>query len=106
MIDYAQVRESNRVTALELLPLIPEEIPGSDNRTCPANLRWLLNRVIEEINTFPLDKIGRWIGFVQGVLAMSGDLDVDEERDRTRARMQAAYAATGQVVPATMQMPD
>ena len=106
MTGFAEVRESNRVTALELLPRIPESIPGSNKRTCPENLRWLLNRVIAEIDTFPLDKIGRWIGFVQGVLAVTDNLDVDEERDRTRHRMQEAYRATGQTVPETMEMPD
>jgi hypothetical protein len=88
-----------------LLTRIPAVITGSNARTCPENLRWLLNRVIEKIDTYPLDKIGRWIGFVQGVLAMSDNLDVDAERDRTRARMQAAYLATGQEVPETAEMP-
>jgi hypothetical protein len=106
LADYNEVRESNRVTAIELLPLIPDHIPGSTKRTSPENLRWLLNRVIEQIDVFPLDKIGRWVGFVQGVLALSGNMDVDAERERTRDRMQDAYKATGQIVPITMEMPD
>lgn len=97
------VRAANLVTAQELLSLIPHVIVGSTQRTSPSNLRWVLNRVIEEIDTFPLDKMGRWIGFVQGVLALSNHLDVDEERDRTRERYHAAYIATGQVVPKTME---
>lgn len=103
MTNYPEVREGNRVTALELLPLIPEHIEGSNERTCPENLRWMLNRIMDNIDTFPLDKIGRWIGFVQGVLALSGNLDVDEERNRTRARYQQAYRDTGQVIPQTLQ---
>lgn len=106
MNDYPEVRESNRVTALELLPRIPDTIEGSNERTSPDNLRWLLNRVVENIDTFPLDKMGRWIGFVQGVLALSGNMNVDEERDRTRQRMQDAYRATGQIVPPTMEKPE
>jgi hypothetical protein len=100
------VRESNKTTALDLIPLIPEHIEGSTERTCPTNLHWMMERVIREIDTFPLDKMGRWIGFVQGVLALSGNLDVDAERERTRARFHAAYKATGQEVPPTMQLGD
>jgi hypothetical protein len=32
----------------------------------------------------PIDKIARWTGFIQGVLAARGIINVDEERDRTR----------------------
>ncbi len=103
MIDRPEVREANLTTALELLPLVPDRIEGSNERTCPENLRWMLHRVMDEINVFPLDKIGRWIGFVQGVLALSGNLDVDEERNRTRGRYQQAYHETGQVIPQTLQ---
>jgi hypothetical protein len=106
LTDDFPVREANLVSALELLEVIPDHIEGSNERTCPDNLRWMMGRVIREINSFPVDKSGRWIGFVQGVLALSGHLSVDGERNSSRARYHAAYEATGQVVPATMQMGD
>lgn len=100
------VRLAHRDTILDLFALIPETIPGSNERTSPENLRWMLHRCLEELDTFPVDKMGRWVGFVQGVLALSGHLDVDEERNRTRGRFHAAYEATGQVIPPTMQLGD
>ena len=100
------VRIAHRDTIMDLFALIPEEIPGSNERTSPENLRWMLHRCLDELTTFPVDKLGRWVGFVQGVLALSGNLDVDQERDRTRGRFHAAYEATGQVIPATMQLGD
>jgi hypothetical protein len=100
------VREANRLDALKLIPKIPAVIPGSNKRTCPENLRWLMERVISEIDTFPLDKMGRWIGFVQGVLALSNNLDVDDTRNESREIYHQAYIATGQAVPRTMEMGD
>lgn len=46
-----------------------------------------LLRMIREIatdDTMPIDKVARWTGFIQGVLATRGVISVDEERDRTR----------------------
>lgn len=35
-------------------------------------------------NPMPDDKMARWTGFIQGVMAANGWLSVDAERDRTR----------------------
>lgn len=96
------VRDAHRDTILILREMIPDTIPGSTNRTSPTNLHWMLDKCLEELYFFPVDKLGRWVGFVQGVLALSGFLDVDAERDRTRGIFHAAYTETGQVIPATM----
>lgn len=43
--------------------------------------------MIDEIKCnphMPIDKIARWTGFIQGVLAARGVISVDVERDRTR----------------------
>lgn len=43
--------------------------------------------MIQEIKSnrhMPIDKIARWTGFIQGVLAARGLIDVDAERARTR----------------------
>ena len=102
MFDDTPIREAHVDTIHELIPLIPETIPGSTLRTSPENLRWMLDRCLDEILTLPIDKIGRWVGFVQGVLALSGNLDVDEERNRSRERFHKAYTATGQEIPETI----
>lgn len=103
MTDYA-IREAHVDTIHGLIPLIPNVIEGCTDKTSPENLRWMLDRCLDEILTLPVDKIGRWVGFVQGVLALSGNLDVDEERNRTRPFFHKAYQATNQDIPKTMEM--
>ncbi len=42
-------------------------------------------------HTYPSDKMHRWLGFVQGVLAARGAIRVDEERNYTRPIFQELY---------------
>lgn len=51
--------------------------PGTDL----AHLRWMLTQLYGEM---PADKAGRWLGFIQGCLAMRGLISVSEERNFTR----------------------
>lgn len=44
----------------------------------------------------PIDKIARWTGFIQGVLAARGVISVDEERERTRPIFTAALSGPGE----------
>lgn len=60
-------------------------------KTGSEHLRWMCKHLLKNIETFPVDKTGRWIGFIQGVLACRGLLDVDEERARTRPLFKRAY---------------
>ena len=69
------------------------------------NLIWMCQTIMANIDSYPVDKQGRWIGFVQGVLACKGILSVANERDRTRPFFHEAYAKTDQVVPPTLNMP-
>ena len=99
-----EVRQANLETAKELLDVIPGMILGGSGKTSAGHLRSLMEQVIKEINTFPVDKTGRWIGYVQGILAFSRILDVDAERDKTRERYHQAYKATGQTIPKTINI--
>lgn len=72
------------------------------DRTSLANLRWMQARLMIEAGTMPIDKMNRWIGFIQGVLTVKGYLDADAERDRTRPIFHEAYAAAGLAIPQTM----
>ena len=46
--------------------------------------RKLLDEAIDNTESYPTDKLQRWLGFIQGVLSVTGVIDVDEERDYTR----------------------
>jgi len=51
------------------------------------HLLWMCDECMRTILTeerWTIDKYNRWLGFVQGVLASKGVIDVNEERDITR----------------------
>jgi hypothetical protein len=66
------------------------------------NILWLMETGLERNHLNPVDKTGRWIGFVQCALIVRRVLDTKTERDQTRALFHAAYAATGQDIPPTL----
>lgn len=45
-------------------------------------------------DTYPFDKMNRWLGFIQGVLAMRGIISVDEEREFTRPLFHSLHSGT------------
>jgi hypothetical protein len=105
-MDDNPIREAHRQTIYGLLALIPSTLPSVSKETSSENLIWMMKHCLENIDVFPIDKIGRWVGFVQGVLAGSGHLDVIKERERTRPFFHDAYAETGLVIPKTASMPN
>jgi hypothetical protein len=72
-------------------------------QTDPDHLTWMLDQVEAHLQDWPTDKISRWIGFIQGVLAAHGWLNVDEERDRTRPLFHQAYKEEGLKIPETVE---
>ena len=68
---------------------------GDVNKGSLPYARWFVDHALELGPLLPLDKLARWVGFVQGVMAAHGVLDVDVERDRTRALFHQAYGALG-----------
>lgn len=82
--------------------LVPDDIPTEAGYT---NLRWMADRCLWELGTMPIDKLNRWIGFIQGVMTAHGTLDVTEERDRTRPIFHKAYERMGYKIPETKDKP-
>ena len=68
---------------------------GNDTRLSLVNLSWMCRELTRAAATMPIDKAARWLGFIQGCLAMRGLIDVDAERDITRPIFHAAYTAEG-----------
>ena len=69
------------------------------DETSAANLAWMCRTAIEGNMTLPLDKLSRWLGFVQGVMAVRGMISVEGERDFSRPLFHAAYAAEKLLIP-------
>ena len=67
----------------------------SDAPKCDGvSLQRLCEEAISNGADYPTDKLHRWLGFVQGVLACQYVISVDEERDFTRPLFHALYGKT------------
>jgi hypothetical protein len=58
------------------------------------NLRWMADEIVAHPE-WPIDKPSRWVGFIQGVLAVQGFMSVADERNRTRPFFHKAYDLLG-----------
>jgi hypothetical protein len=91
--DLAGMRKAHLLVLDGLLP----EILGKTgsylsphlDKTAPPHLAWMIGEANRR-QDMPLDKLARWTGFIQGVMAAHGWLNVDEERNRTRPIFAAA----------------
>lgn len=54
---------------------------------------------------YPIDKLSRWLGFIQGCLVCKGLCDVDTERSYTREFFRKAYIEEGTPVPVPLDLP-
>ena len=93
-----------RVINLEIANA-PEKGP-LNQRVSLLNLSWICRTAQEQIAQLPLDKISRWLGFIQACLAMRGLIDVDVERDFSRPLFHSAYSQLGYEMPAILQCND
>ena len=70
------------------------------------NLAWMCREGMREEDTLPIDKLSRWLGCVQGCLAMRGLIAFDAERDLSRPLFHAGYREDGIPVPGRHARPD
>ncbi len=101
VLHMTPLQKAHYLTLTGLLEIIPEEESVSNDPTSLGHLRWMINECINELETYPIDKISRWIGFVQGVLTVKGILSTEGERNRTRPFFHEAYEAMGISIPRT-----
>lgn len=65
-------------------------------------MKWMCRTAVENIGTWPEDKLSRWLGFIQGVLTLRSVIQVTEERDLSRALFRTAYKNAGIPIPDTI----
>jgi hypothetical protein len=53
---------------------------------------------------YPIDKLNRWLGFVQGVLWVNGIIDLEEEREFSRKLFKQAYKNENIQMPETIDV--
>jgi hypothetical protein len=101
------VRDAQRVVMTDLRALIIDneqairDMPLVEEANY-ENILWMMDTGLRRNEEVPVDKTGRWIGFVQCALIVRRVLDTKTERDQTRALFHAAYEATGQAIPPTL----
>ena len=104
--DQAPIADATRVLFERYASIIEEAGPdtlSTDPRLGLDNLLWLCREGAKKVHELPIDKTSRWLGFVQGCLAMRGLVTVDGERDASRPLFHAAYREAGLAAPATVE---
>lgn len=61
-----------------------EQFIGLPSKCRAPHLLRLCDEVIKHGDQYPFDKLCRWMGFIQGILAIQGLIDVDVERKWSR----------------------
>ena len=88
---------------VDRIDALPPERMDHDGPKSFAHLRWMCVTSIEQIDDHPMDKLHRWLGFVQAGLFWKDALDVEEERNFSRPLFHEAYEEMGLRAPATRE---
>lgn len=76
---------------------------ADDPRLSLENLLWMCETAASKADQMREDKISRWLGFVQGCLAMRRLIDCDAEREISRPLFYSAYRHNGEDTPITLE---
>lgn len=101
------VREVNLILFQRYLFLLKEprrdniENISEDPHTSIENIKWMCEEASKNIYSFPIDKLNRWLGFVQGCLTIYKIITVQEERDYSRKLFHEAYKLENIDIPET-----
>ena len=88
---------------LSILETFTNDDPYKNNdKLCHSHLIWMCQQIIDR-DDFPIDKLNRWLGFVQGVMSTRALITVDEERDASREAFHSYYKNEGIPVPETKE---
>lgn len=68
-----------------------DEMKGDIAECGSDHLIKLCDEVLANHQRYPFDKLSRWMGFVQGVLASQGLISVEEERNYSRPLLHAIH---------------
>jgi len=74
--------------------------PSADELSL-ENCLWMAKRAKLHIDVWPIDKLNRWVGFIQACVVMHGMTTVGIERDITRPLFHSVYTKQGIAIPDT-----
>lgn len=67
--------------------------------TSIANISWMCRTAAINCQNWPIDKLSRWLGFIQACLVFHGLTTVEEERKVTRPLFHEAYKQMNVLIP-------
>jgi hypothetical protein len=73
------------------------------NKTSYYHIRWMCQVCLEHIEDWPVDKLSRWLGFIQGLLTTKSEILVDNERSFSRKLFHEAYTKDNIIIPETLE---
>jgi hypothetical protein len=65
--------------------------PTNTEDFSPGNAHWMCDTALTNLYSFPVDKLNRWLGFVQGCLISWKMTTVNEQREWTRPFFKEHY---------------
>lgn len=97
------VRTVTKLLFQRYLPMIPSEGNASHDLTF-VQLKVLCQQGIELSDTLPIDKLSRWLGYIQCTLNIHQITDIDTERSYSRPLFHEAYRIAEIAIPATVDV--
>lgn len=80
-----------------------DKLPIGPPGCAVGHLQWMCDEAMGNAESWPVDKLSRWLGFVQGVLTANNVITVKVEREFSRPLFHAAYRNAGMLVPASAE---
>ena len=74
------------------------------NDTSNIHLLKMCSTLEENMDTWPVDKSNRWVGYIQGVMCVYDVITTSEEREFTRPLFHAYYNSLNLSIPETVEV--
>lgn len=85
------------MTVREATKLCFERYLNEFNLTLDLNI--LAGKALIEIESYPIDKLSRWLGFIQGYVIFTKQTTIRKERDFSRPLFHKAYEKENLIIP-------
>lgn len=69
-----------------------------------TDIRALCEKGIKEIDNLPIDKLSRWLGFIQGYVVFTKQTTVQTEREFSRNLFHEAYTNESIPIPSSINV--
>jgi hypothetical protein len=93
------VRDATRIMFERYNTMLNDSPNFGKNCMSRDHLIWMTDICLEHINDWPIDKLNRWLGFVQGIMTVQHIITVEDEREISRPIFHVAYESEGLRTP-------